>query len=182
MTKPHLHKADLSPHRATDMRCLPKYQYFLRLSGCSFTHAHKYAAQEVAFHSYSVKNCKANNIVGSGLRHQNPERPDHPTGVSSSQVEPAHKQLLGCATPTMVFVQTCAGAENQAEMLHVLGNAQSQRTHGLRCLQKTMRKVGNALEVAQLMQNGLSSQSARGFQRTIPPFKSRNTRVKLLAR
>lgn len=123
MTKPHLHKADLSPHRATDMRCLPKYQYFLRLSGCSFTNAHKYAAQEVAFHSYSVKKCKANNIVGSGLRHQNPERPDHPTGVSSSQVEPAHKQLLGCATPTMVFVQTCAGAENQAKMLHVLGNA-----------------------------------------------------------
>lgn len=167
------------------MRCLPKYQYFLRLSGCSFTHAHKYAAQEVPFHSYSVKNCKANKIVGSGLWHQNTQRPDHPTRVSSSQVEPAHKQLLGCTTPTMVFVQTCAGgpgSENQAEMLHVLGNAQSQRKHGLRCLQNTMRKVGNALEVAQLMQNSLSSKSARGFQRTIPPSKSRNTRVKLLAR
>lgn len=42
-----------------------------------------------------------------------------------------------------------------------------------------MRKVGNALKVAQLMQNSLESD--RGFQSTIPSFKSRNTRVKLLA-
>lgn len=115
--------------------------------------------QEVAFHSYSIKNCKAKNILSSGSQHQNTWRPDHPNRLSSSQIKPACKQLLGCRR-LCSLVQTGAGvpgSENQAEMLCVLGKAWSQRKDSLRCPQKTMRKVGNALKVAQPMQNSLSS-------------------------
>lgn len=42
------------------------------------------------------------------------------------------------------------------------------RKYSVRCLQKTMRKVGNALKVAQLMQNSLSSRVRQGLSEYNP--------------
>lgn len=53
-------------------------------------------------------------------------------------------------------------------MLHVLGKAWSQRKYSLRCLQKTTMKVGNALKVAQLMQNSISSRVNQGLSEYNP--------------
>lgn len=50
------------------------------------------------------------------------------------------------------LLQGVPGSENQTEMLQMLGRAWSQRKYSLRCLQQTMRKVGNTLKAAQLMQ------------------------------
>lgn len=50
----------------------------------------------------------------------------------------------------------------------MLGKAWSQRKYSLRCLQKTTRKVGNALKVAQLMQNSLSSRVSQGLSEYNP--------------
>lgn len=53
-------------------------------------------------------------------------------------------------------------------MLHMLGKAWSQRKYSLRYLQKTMKKVGNALKAAQLIRNSLSSRVRQGLSEYNP--------------
>lgn len=53
-------------------------------------------------------------------------------------------------------------------MLHMLGKAWSQRKYSLRYLQKTMKKVGNALKADQLIQNSFSSRVRQGLSEYNP--------------
>lgn len=128
----------------------------------------KYAVQEAAFHTDSFKNCKAKSIVSSGCSTDILGGQTTPTGPALPSSSP-HANRAGLQDTSYIhcfqLLQRVPAAENQAEMLQMLAKAWSQRKYSLRCLQETLRKVGNALEVAQLTQNSLSSRVRQGLFR-----------------
>lgn len=111
------------------------------------------------------------NIVGSGCSTDILGGQTTPTGSALPRSSP-HANRAGLQETSYIhcfkLLQGVPGSENQAEMLHLLGKAWSQGKYSPRCLQKTMRKVGNALRAAQLIQNSLSSRVRQGLSEYNP--------------
>lgn len=186
MTEPHSHKS--WPQSTGSCQCEVPFQIsaFLWFPGCRFTppKINKVCSAGSGLSYWLNQKLQGffENIVGLGCSTDILGGQTTPTG-SGLPRSSLHANKAGLQESSYIhcfkLLQGVPGSENEAERLQMLGRARSQRKYSLRCLQQTMRKVGNALKAAQPMQKSLELD--RGFQSTTPSFKSRNTRVKLLA-
>lgn len=78
----------------------------------------------------------------------------------------------GCRRQATFIVSNCCNeCQDQKTKLNAADAWRSmvwKKKYSLRCLQKTMRKVGNALKAAQLMQNSVSSRVRQGLSEYNP--------------